>query len=263
MAVPSGTTPRGPATLLERLRLVLGLGGLVVLCGLWMPMASLLGLVLPAAAGRRCGRSGNRLGLALYVRWLRAIGACELDVAGLDALRGQGPMVLAPNHPSLLDAVLVLSRLPGVACVMKASLLGNPLLGGGARLARYIPNTSPLRMVQRAQEELQAGAQLLLFPEGTRTERAPVNPVQGTVGLIARRAGVPVQAIIIETDSGYLGKGWPFWRRPPLPVRVRVRLGRRFDPPADVGAFNAELERHFVEELGRARLRPPVSDSRP
>jgi len=58
-----------------------------------------------------------------------------------------------------------------------------------------------------------------------------------------------VQTLLIETDSPFLGKGWPLWLRPALPITYRVRLGRRFEPPHDVAAFVAELERYFRQEL--------------
>jgi hypothetical protein len=51
--------------------------------------------------------------------------------------------------------------------------------------------------------------------------------------LIAQLAKVPIQTVIIETDSPYLRKGWPLLRPPPAPVVVRVRLGPRFEPQAD------------------------------
>jgi 1-acyl-sn-glycerol-3-phosphate acyltransferase len=87
---------------------------------------------------------------------------------------------------------------------------------------------------------------LLLFPEGTRTTRFPVNPFHSAVGLIARRAGVPVQAVFIDTDSPYLGKGWPLWRLPPLPIVFTVRLGRRFEAGADARAFQQALQDYFA-----------------
>jgi hypothetical protein len=63
---------------------------------------------------------------------------------------------------------------------------------------------------------------------------------------------VPVQTLIIETDSPYLSKGWPLLRRPSLPITYRVRLGRRFEPPTDVRAFMENLERHYHDELNGA-----------
>jgi 1-acyl-sn-glycerol-3-phosphate acyltransferase len=139
--------------------------------------------------------------------------------------------------------------------------MDNVFLGAGARLARYIRNDSPLSMVMRATEDLTAGSQLLMFPEGTRTTRLPVNPLLRSLGLIARRARVPVQVIIIETDSPYLCKGWPLFRRPSMPVTYRVRLGRRFEAPRDVQAFMDELDRHFASELAHAVLPPLPLDA--
>jgi 1-acyl-sn-glycerol-3-phosphate acyltransferase len=104
-------------------------------------------------------------------------------------------------------------------------------------------------MVKESVSHLRDGGVLLLFPEGTRTTRAPINSLVGSVGLIAKHANVPVQTLVIETDSPFLSKGWPLFRRPDLPITYRVRLGRRFDPPADVPAFTAELDRYYRQAL--------------
>jgi 1-acyl-sn-glycerol-3-phosphate acyltransferase len=107
-------------------------------------------------------------------------------------------------------------------------------------------------MVKESVAHLQRGGFLLLFPEGTRTTRNPINPLVASVGLIAKHARVPVQTVIIETDSPYLSKGWPLFRRPALPITYRVRLGRRFAPPADVLAFTAELDAYYRSQLADA-----------
>jgi 1-acyl-sn-glycerol-3-phosphate acyltransferase len=179
---------------------------------------------------------------------LSLTGSYRLDLTAIDTL-GATPLILAPNHPSLIDAPLILTRHPNIVCVMKAELMKNPFLGAGSRLARYVRNESTRQMVKQSVAHLQEGGVLLLFPEGTRTTRAPLNPLFASVGLIAKQAGVPVQTLIIETDSPYLGKGWPLFRRPRLPITYRVRLGKRFPPPADVAAFTAELEGFYRTEL--------------
>jgi 1-acyl-sn-glycerol-3-phosphate acyltransferase len=118
--------------------------------------------------------------------------------------------------------------------------------------------------VQLAIADLHAGHHLLLFPEGTRTTRFPIGRLQGTPGLIAKNAGVPVQTVFIETDSGFLGKGWSLLWTPRMPITYRVRLGKRFDPPAHSGRFIAELEHYFESELAMAQLPEfPVTRPRP
>jgi 1-acyl-sn-glycerol-3-phosphate acyltransferase len=132
---------------------------------------------------------------------------------------------------------------------MKADIVDNVFLGAGARMAGYIRNDAQLSMIKQAVAELENGSQLLLFPEGTRTTRWPINACKGTTALVAGRAGVPIQTVFIETDSAYLSKGWPLFKRPSMPITYRFRLGRRFDPPDRAGVFTAELERYFIDAL--------------
>ena len=207
--------------------------------------------LLPRATGRRLGRAGIANGYRGYWRFTRPFGLLRLDAEALDPLRDEAGLVIIANHPSLLDAMMLVARLPRSACVMKASLAHNPFTGPGARLARYIRNDSTHGMVRLAVNDLRAGGQLLLFPEGTRTTRWPVNPFNSTVGLIAKLAPAPVQTVFIDTDSPYLGKGWPIWRLPPLPIVFTVRLGRRFAPTANAQALQDELEAYFAAGVHR------------
>lgn len=235
--------------LYEHLAMHLGLGCLAALCLAWLPFALLLHTVLPVAAGQWLGRQVIMRGFRLYLGILKTLCACRFDLDALDGLRNQGPLIVAANHPSLLDAVLIVSRLPDAVCVMKASLMDNLLFGSAARLARYIRNDGVMQIIGQSRDSLATGAQLLIFPEGTRTTAFPLNPLTPTLGMIARRAGAPVQTVILEFSSPYLGKTWPIFRRPMLPLRVRARLGRRFDAPTDHTAFTEELCAYFLSEM--------------
>lgn len=233
----------------EVLAMGIGLGSLATLCLLWLPFAMLLHPVLPKDLGQALGRAAISRIARFYLWILQWACACRFDLAELDRLRDEVPLIVAANHPSLLDAVLILSRLPNAVCVMKASLMDNVLFGAAARLAGYIRNHAPVEMVLGARDELRGGAQLIIFPEGTRTTDFPVGPCLPGTALIAGRSGVPVQTVLIEFSTPYLGKAWPLFRPPELPLRCRVRLGRRFDPPTDVRAFTVALEAYFRAEL--------------
>lgn len=234
---------------IECIALVTSLTLLGLICLTWSVFAIALFFLLPERVGLICGRWGIFVGFRIYVASLRLMRAYRLDLADLSLLRGGPPVVLAPNHPSLIDALFVIAHHPNVACVMKSDLMNNIFLGAGARLARYIRNDSPRRMITRAVAELKRGGVVLLFPEGTRTTCAPINELTASVGMIAMHAGVPVQTLIIEQDSPFLSKGWTLFRRPSLPIRYRIRLGRRFESPQDVRAFMAELDQYFRAEL--------------
>jgi 1-acyl-sn-glycerol-3-phosphate acyltransferase len=239
-------------TLVDHVATYIGLIELGVICLGWSIIALVCYPLLPRRWGTAFGRLGIMAGFRLYARTLSATGAYRLDLSAIDALRGGPPVVLVPNHPSLIDALLILTRHPNIACVMKKELLRNVFLGAGSRLARYIPSGQPRHMIKECVEELGRGGMVLLFPEGTRTTRVPLNPLTGSVGVIAKHARVPVQMLIIETDSPYLSKGWTLFRVPSLPITYRVRLGRRFEPPSNVATFMKELEDEYLSELAGA-----------
>lgn len=255
---PPAPAPARPVPAWRRPLAWLALQAQLLLLGLmsaaWNAAALLLYPLLPRATGRRLGRAMIAHGYRLFWRIAAASGMLRLDARALDALRDEPGLIVVANHPSMLDALMLVARLPRSACIMKASLMHNPLLGPGARLARYIRNDSAFGMIQCAVKDLQDGGQLVLFPEGTRTTRAPIDPFHASFALIAKRAQAPVQAVFIDTTSPYLGKGWPLWRLPPLPIRFTVRLGRRFAPPQDHEALRAEAEAYFAAGV----LKPPL-----
>lgn len=230
--------------------MALGLGMLALLCLAWLPFAMLLHPLLPERWGRPLGRRVIMGAFRLYLHFLELFCACRFELTELDCLRGDGALVLVANHPSLLDVVMIVSRLPNAVCVMKATLMDKLLLGAAARLARYIPNNASIRLVLNARDELRKDSQLLIFPEGTRTTAFPIGPCTPGAGLIAHSAKVPVQALLIDCETPpYLGKAWPLFRRPSLPLHFRVRLGRRFEAPNDAKAFAQQLEAYFRAEL--------------
>ena len=217
----------------------------------WNLLAPLLGLLLPRRIAGPVGRGG--ISFIYRAAWASAhrLGLMRIDASALDALGAEpGGLVIAANHPTMLDALIVVAHLPRGVCVMKAELLRNIFLGAGARLAQYIRNDSGRGMLRASVATLRAGNQLVLFPEGTRTVQRPINAFKPGVTLIAHLAQVPIQTVLIETDSGYLTKGWPLLKAPPMPVSIRLRLGERFAPEADHRAMLGRLERYFAQEIG-------------
>jgi len=252
-----------PSSLLERVKTQFLLLWCVGLLGLgtflWTPVAALLRLVLPRAVGHRVGRDVARRFFVFYLANLRATGYVRIELDALAAIRDQRGIIVAANHPCLLDALMLLSRLSDGVPLMKAELERSVFWGAPAHLAGYISNRNIMDAVRTARDRIAEGAQLLIFPEGTRTHPWPLGPLRGAIAIIAQRAQAPVQTVIIETNTLFLSKGWPLLRMPPLPLHFRVRLGRRFEPPPDAARFMVELREHFEQELARAELRPPAA----
>ncbi|RYF67562.1 MAG: 1-acyl-sn-glycerol-3-phosphate acyltransferase, partial [Comamonadaceae bacterium] len=172
-------------------------------------------------------------------------------------------LIFVANHPTMLDALLLVAHLPRSACIMKASLMKNIFLGAGARLARYIRNDSARTMVRLSVDDLKNGGQLVIFPEGTRTVAPTLNAFRPGVTLIAKLARAPIQTVFIDTDSPYLGKGWPLWRVPPLPIVFKLRLGQRFAPQANSDALLAQLEAYFRQHMEQRAPEAPAECQTP
>ncbi|MET0378808.1 MAG: lysophospholipid acyltransferase family protein [Spongiibacteraceae bacterium] len=209
-------------------------------------------ILTPAGIRQPVVQWGASLIFRLFLAGVAITRIGRFDLAALDALKNERRMLLVPNHPAMIDVFLILSRIPRAVCLMKADISTNPFLGIGAYLAGYISNRQPEKMFRAAIESVRAGNLLLIFPEGTRTTRQPINPIRNSVALIARRAQAPLQTLIITTNTPYLSKGWKIWRVPQFPICYRVTIGERFEPRSSVADTSALLQNYFERMLVRS-----------
>jgi len=212
--------------------------------------------VLPAILfrGVRARFFGQRLihGLfRMFLGYVRMFGLVEVDASELSGLCACNGLIVVANHPCLLDAVLMVSRMPRAVCLMKGSLARNIIFSGTARLAGYIHNKSGLGLVRKCEERLNEGTNLLVFPEGTRTVGGKLLPFKMGFALTAVSTRSPVQTVIIEANSNCLGKGQPLFKVPAFPLRYALRRGERFLPlpGEDAKQFGGRVESYFQEKL--------------
>lgn len=249
---------RGLWAAYETLAMGLGWGTFALLCLFALPLVWVLSILPSRAWVRRMARTTIHRVFHFYLEILRFFCSNRFDLSELDALKTAPAQVLIANHPSLMDVVLIVSRLPNVVCIMKAGLMNNILLGAAARAAGYIRNDNPRTMLFQAHAALKEGAHVLIFPEGGRTRHFPLDPFGKSAALIAKQAGAPIQTVFITCSTPYLGKHWPLWRRPALPLRWAVHAGARFDSPTHISQCTQMLEASV-----RAQLAPLYANSQP
>jgi len=228
---------------------IFGMAGLV-----FTVAGAVLYPVLPRRFGARVGRHIMTFLCKSYIGLIKSSGIVQCDLSELDAIPRNESIIIAPNHPSLIDVILVGARLSNMVCIMKANIQDNIMFGGGARLAGYIRNDSTGNMVRTAVSELKQGCQLLIFPEGTRTVKQPINEFKSAFALIARKTGVPVQAVFIESNTPFLGKGWRLSAKPHFPLVYRVKLGKRFEANNDTKLLVDDMETYFREHLAAKNI---------
>jgi 1-acyl-sn-glycerol-3-phosphate acyltransferase len=194
--------------------------GLNAVCGLL--------LVLPGREARAPAvREAIRRLFGKWVAWLNLMGLVRVHWHGPDVSTCPRPAVYVANHPSLIDATLLLARLPNTICIFKPALRRNPCLAPAAIMAGYASGDAGIDLIHQVAAELKAGQNLLVFPEGTRTSLgATCNPLKPGFALMARRAGVPIQVLAIRVDREVLPRGRPWWRAPQLPARFDIHVDR-------------------------------------
>jgi 1-acyl-sn-glycerol-3-phosphate acyltransferase len=187
-----------------------------------------------------------------WVSWLDTMGLVHVTWHGPDLAACPSPAVYVANHPSLIDATLLLARLPDTICIFKPALLRNPCLAPAAIMAGYASGNAGIDLIHDVSAQVAAGRNLLIFPEGTRTSLgATLNPLKPGFALIARRAGVPVQVLAIRVDREVLPRGRPWWQAPRLPARFDIYVDRAIpsDRENSAGDVVAAVEGRFHEWL--------------
>jgi 1-acyl-sn-glycerol-3-phosphate acyltransferase len=199
---------------------------------------------------------------ALFIELGRRIRIWDFEVSGFERL-GDGGMLIVANHPTLIDVVLLLARLPQCDCVVKRAAWRNPALAGIVRAAGYVPNDDGAAMIDACVDRLRAGRSLLLFPEGSRSPEIGLRRFERGAAHVAIRSGRPVLPVFIDCQPPALKKGQPWYAIPNARMRFRLRAGEPIDvdrmideaDPVGVSArrLNAELLHYFESELARSR----------
>src|ERR1035438_10111911 len=76
-----------------------------LICLIWSGFSLPLYYILPRRIGTAVGRRGIMSGFRLYAWSLSVSRAYRLDLHDIDSLKGGPPVILAPNHPCLIDAL--------------------------------------------------------------------------------------------------------------------------------------------------------------
>jgi 1-acyl-sn-glycerol-3-phosphate acyltransferase len=150
---------------------------------------------------------------------------CRLQVAGREHVPAQGAIILAANHVSNVDPVVVGSSIRRKLHYMaKEELFRHPVFGWFLRRIQVFPisrgQASPSAF-KRSLALLRKGEGLLVFPEGTRGDGRHLQPGKAGAGMLALRSGCPVVPIYLEGTAAVMPRG----ARVPRPGAVRVWIG--------------------------------------
>jgi long-chain acyl-CoA synthetase len=205
-----------------------------------------------------------RFGYALNRLLMKSLFPLRVD--GLENIPQQGPWVLAPNHLSVLDPLLV-------AAVLDYDRLRRTFWAGWKGIAfrnrffRFIsrlsqtfpidPTDAPVPSLALGALVLRAGRNLIWFPEGRRSPDGRLLPFQSGLGLLLDYFNVPVLPVAIAGSDRAL----PRERRFPRRRLLRISFGKALPREELLREGEGELPPERIMTALRERLAELLEES--
>ena len=193
----------------------------------------------------------------LFVGIMRGLGLLDYELLGFEKLNRKGLVVIA-NHPSLIDTVFLLGFVQNSIAVVDDELFRNSFTGAPLRAAGFIRNDAGAAVLDNCVAALDAGLNVVIFPEGTRTPRDGTVKLKRGVANIAIRAERNLTPIIIECSPRTLMKGEKWWQIPERPPHYSFAVGDDIavhtfssddeSPALAVRRLTAYLEQYFTTQ---------------
>lgn len=192
-----------------------------------------------------------------YVLLLRCLGVLSYDVSGMSKLTG-AKLVIA-NHPTLIDILFLLALIPNANCIVKGALLRNFFLRGPVKAAGYIINQdAAMDVMNAAQQAIDSGDTLIVFPEGTRSTLDENLLLKRGAANIAVRTNTDLTPVVITCEPLTLTKDTAWYQIPCKRPHITLRIDDTISikpymkyKTASVSArmLTADLTEYFTKEI--------------
>jgi len=179
------------------------------------------------------------------------------EVVGAEKIPQSGPVILAANHASFIDPLLLGCSTPRIVqFIMYSSYyksLGHPIF----RFLRCIPvdETQRTAALKTGMRTLEHGAIIGIFPEGHVSHDGKLSAAQGGALFLAQRAGCPVVPVaMVGNYAAFPRHAWI-----PRFSKVKLIVGDPFIVPKDISKKQyAEISDQMMEDLAKKLgLEPP------
>jgi 1-acyl-sn-glycerol-3-phosphate acyltransferase len=223
-----------------------------------------LRLLLPRSRRRELLQGILGAGLRLFFRITRWCGLVRArieferpapEMPDVTALLSQrrpltNGLVLAGNHPSLLDALLILSRFPHTACIFKSDLRRSALLRFFVHELGFVAHADSISVISDCVRIVKdEGRPLLFFPEGSRSPPGGLHPLSRGAATVALRAGVPLVPVQFSCSPVILSKEQRWFEIPGGCVDLAACVCYPLKAGTPVESSPVPTERDLAQEL--------------
>jgi 1-acyl-sn-glycerol-3-phosphate acyltransferase len=168
--------------------------------------------------------------LKFFRQLIRQLGLVTIKINGIENVTSGKSYLILVNHPTLVDAPILLTVFPKALCIVKSELgiswvyrtvceeLGFLILGDSAHL------------IDSAVAALAAGRSVLLFPEGTRSHSDSLRPFERGAATIFIRTlihsgrEIEILPVTITCSPPALARGQRWYQIPDRRIDFRVTI---------------------------------------
>jgi len=175
------------------------------------------------------------------------------DCIGEEKIPATGPAVIASNHPSYLDPILLSLKVRRPIHFMAwDALFKVPLVGAFMRVFGAFPvdvrKGKGREAYEKARSLVESGEVVGIFPEGKRSRTGWLEPaLREGAARLAWETGAP---LVPATIAGAY-RAWPHFQSLPRPARIRVRFHDPIDPASCRAMGEEEALPALLAELRR------------
>jgi len=187
----------------------------------------------------------------VFVSMMRIMGAVELDAPDREVFGKLQSKIVAANHPSLLDVVMLISMIPNADVIVRGNLSRNIICRGVVRRLYILNSLDFDEIVSAAKESLGRGNCIVIFPEGTRTPPGGQMRLKKGAARLSLLTGTEIVVVHIGgTDKYGLGKNDPFLSFNHTDKYIyRVRIQKTLSPEKYAGVEIQRAVRRLNAEM--------------
>lgn len=142
----------------------------------------------------------------IFVGLMCALRLIDVKIQNEEKMKQLRGNIVVANHPSLIDVVILVSRIPHSICVVKGSLFKNFFIKFLIRHVYLSNSMQPDEFMQQATDCLNDDYNIIIFPEGTRTvKNKPIHLHRG-FAYLHLHSKHDIQPIHIKNTPHILGK---------------------------------------------------------
>lgn len=142
----------------------------------------------------------------MFVRLMEGLYLIKIDRSEIKKLEKVEGTIIIANHPSLIDVVLLVSFFPRTLCVVKGKLEHNFFIKKIIK-SLYITNNENIEeFLKDTNTALNQGFNVIIFPEGTRSDYKKSPTLQRGFAQVAIRSNASILPIKITNIPKILGK---------------------------------------------------------